>query len=345
MGSYEAGPCFVNARELTPATVVGYHAGVRALRWVLLLAVGLGAVLLAVEMALRAGGAGAQLGYSDVPLGMVVPDRTLGYALPPSERVSFGGVETHLDANGLRNPPAPPDAQVSVLVLGDERTFGWGVADGEGFPAQLEVWIRSRCPTCGRVMNAGVPGYTTYQGVLQARDLGNRFRPKTVVAAFGLNDALLDGAETGVTALPPPLVRTSALAGRLYEWWHRPGTGWWDATPRTPVPRYSRNLRALVSEVRRFGGLPVLLNIGYGADLPDPGAAAGKRLRRGRIEDDYHGATRLVSELEDAPLVDVIGARLDATTMLDAIHPSAEGHRRIAAALGERLAAEGLVTP
>ena len=120
------------------------------------------------------------------------------------------------------------------------------------------------------------------------------------------------------------------MAGRLYEWLHRPGSGWWDAVPRTPIPRYSRNLRALVSEVRRFGGVPVLLNLGYGTDLPDPGADTGRRLRRGRIEDDYHGATRLVSELEDAPLVDVLGAELDATTMLDAIHPSADGHRHIA---------------
>src|SRR6185503_18087472 len=138
---------------------VGYRPRVRALRWVLLLAVALGAVLLAVEMALRIGGADPQLGYSDVPLAMAVPDRALGYALPPSERVSFGG-------------------PVSILVLGDERTFGWGVADGETYPEQLEVWLRTRCPTCGRVVNAGVPGYTTYQGMMQARDLGNRLRPK-----------------------------------------------------------------------------------------------------------------------------------------------------------------------
>jgi lysophospholipase L1-like esterase len=325
--------------------VVGYHRRVRAVRWVLLLAATLGAVLIAVEIALRVGGAGPYFGHSDVPLGIAVPDRALGYVLPPSERVSFGGVATQLDAHGLRNPSPPPDGPVSILVLGDERTFGWGVADGETYPAQLEALIRARCPTCGRVVNAGVPGYTTYQGMVQARDLGNRFRPKTVIAAFGLNDALLDGAQPGGSTLPPPLARTSALAGWLYAWLHRPGTGWWDAVPRTPLTRYSRNMRALVSEVRRFGGVPVLLNIGYGADLPDPGADTGKRLRRGRIEDDYHGATRLVSELEYARLVDVIGAGLDATTMLDAIHPSAEGHRRIAGVLGERLATEGLVGP
>jgi lysophospholipase L1-like esterase len=332
-------------RQLTFPTAIGYHPRVRALRRVLLFAVALGAALLAVETALRAGGAVPQLGYSDVPLAMAVPDRALGYALPPSERVSFGGVATQLDANGLRNPSPAPDGAVSILVLGDERTFGWGVADGEAYPQQLEVWIRTRCPTCGRVVNAGVPGYTTYQGVTQARELGNRLRPKTVIAAFGLNDALLDGAQPGATTLPPPIARTSMVAGWLYQWFHRPGAGWWDAVPRTPIPHYSRNLRALVSEVRRFGGVPMLLNLGYGTDLPDPAADTGQRLRRGRIEDDHHGATRLVSELEDAPLVDVLGAELDATTMLDAIHPSADGHRHIAAKLGERLAAEGLVTP
>lgn len=329
--------------DLTPATAVGYHLRVRAVRWVLLLVVAIGAALIGVEVVARVAGVTPHLGWSDVPLALAVPDRKLGYVLPASTTVSYAGVPATLDADGMRNPPGG-SGPTEILVLGDERTFGWGVADGDTYPARLGEWLRTRCPTCGRVVNAGIPGYTTYEGMLLARDLGTRLRPRLVIASFGLNDAILDGAPSP-QVLPPPLVQASAAAGWLYDWLRRPGHGWWQAIPRTTLMRFSRNMRALVSEVRRFGGVPVLLNIGYGANLPDPGADSGRRLRRGRLEDDYHGSTRVVSDLEYAPLVDVIGEGLDATTMLDAIHPNAEGHRRIAQALGDRLVAEGLVTP
>jgi lysophospholipase L1-like esterase len=318
---------------------------VRVARWVLRLAVALGAVLLVVELALRLARVVPQVRYSDVPLALAMPDRTLGYVLPASQTVTYAGVSTRLDGDGLRNPTAPADTKTEVLVVGDERTFGWGVADGEPYPAQLETWIHGRCPACGRVVNAGVPGYTTPQGMLLARDLGARLHPRVVVVAFGLTDALLDGGPSATITAPPPLAQKSVVAGLLYEWLQRPGTGWWEAVPRTPLAKFARNLRAIVSEVRRYGGAPVLLNIGYGVDLPDPDADAGRRLRRGRLEDDYHGVVRLTGELEHTPKVEVIGSTLDATTLLDAIHPSAEGHRLIANAIGERLVAEGLVSP
>ncbi len=317
----------------------------RAVRRILLLAVALGAVLVAVEIAVRAAGVVPMLRFSDVPHALAVPDRKLGYALPPSQRVSYAGVETTLDANGFRNPTDATAGPTSVLVLGDERTFGWGVADDETYPSQLQALIAKQCPTCGRVVNAGVPGYSTYEGMMLARDLGARLKPRTVVAAFGLNDALLDGAESATVTLPPPWARASVACGWLYEWLRRPGSGWWEAVPRAPLARYARNVRALVSEIRRYGATPVLLNIGYAADLPDPGADAGRRLRRGRLEDDYHATARVSGELEYAPMVDFIGPELDASTMLDAIHPSARGHRQIAARLAEKMTAEGLVSP
>jgi len=159
----------------------------------------------------------------------------LGEELRPHCTASVGGTLFHTNALGLRDAEVEEDGRQRILAIGDSCTFGWGVADGETYPEQLEVWIRTRCPTCGRVVNGGLPGYTTYQGMIQARDLGNRLRPKTVIAAFGLNDALLDGAQPGATTLPPPIARTSAVAGWLYEWFHRPGTGWWDAVPRAGV--------------------------------------------------------------------------------------------------------------
>jgi lysophospholipase L1-like esterase len=321
---------------------------VRLARRLLLLAVAIGTVLLAAEGFVRATGRVVRLGFSDVPLALAVPDRQRGYRLPASTPVTYSGVTTQLDADGLRNASAPAGAGAqapAILALGDERTFGWGVADGETYPAQLAAWLRTHCPTCGGVVNGGVPGYGTYEGLMAARELSARWRPRVVIGSFGLNDALMDGGATTNLDQTPALVRTSAAAGLLWDRFHRPGEGWWDATPRTPLARYVRNLRSFISEVRRVGSAPVLLNIGYGAQLPDAGADAGRRLRRGRLEDDYHGGARLAGELEYAPVVDFIGAELDGSVMLDGIHPNAEGNRRIATMVGERLVAEGLVGP
>jgi lysophospholipase L1-like esterase len=321
---------------------------VRVARRLLLLAVALGAILLVVEGILRATGRVPRIGYSDVPVALVVPDRQRGYRLPASAPITYSGVTTQLDADGLRNTPAPAGSEnqaPAVVALGDERTFGWGVADGDTYPVQLDAWLRARCPTCGRVVNGGVPGYGTYEGLMAAREFSARWRPRFVIGAFGLNDALMDGGTPTSLDQIPALARTSATAGLLWGRFHRPGQGWWEATPRTPLARYVRNLRSFISEVRRVGSTPMLLNIGYGAELQDAGADAGRRLRRGRLEDDYHGGTRLAGELEYVPVIDFIGPELDGTVMLDGIHPNAEGNRRIAALVGERLVAEGLAGP
>jgi lysophospholipase L1-like esterase len=61
---------------------------------------------------------------------------------------------------GSREYAARPDPGVTRLaVLGDSMTFGWGAADADTYPAQLETLLSERTPG-GRfeVINAGFPG-------------------------------------------------------------------------------------------------------------------------------------------------------------------------------------------
>jgi len=88
--------------------------------------------------------------------------------------------------------PAYPDPQAGaepvIAALGDSVTFGFRVNDEETFPAQLERYLQSHGRPRARVVNYGVPGYTSFQGRrLLARILAEH-DPDIVLLAFGAND-------------------------------------------------------------------------------------------------------------------------------------------------------------
>ena len=104
------------------------------------------------------------------------------------------------NADGLRNPPLAPDgARVRILVLGDSITFGLGVNNDETWPAQLErVLNRTAGPATYEVLNAGISGYSAFQGLRYLDKYGLRFHPSAVVACFGQNDFDTWNAKTDI---------------------------------------------------------------------------------------------------------------------------------------------------
>jgi lysophospholipase L1-like esterase len=86
------------------------------------------------------------------------------------------------DADGRRVCPTKPDAERAALFLGDSCTFGIPVNDAEAFPAQCQELVPDL-----RAVNAGVPGYTAFQGRLLLERLGPALRPDVVVIAFWVN--------------------------------------------------------------------------------------------------------------------------------------------------------------
>ena len=107
-----------------------------------------------------------------------------------------------------------PSTQVTVLVLGDSLTAGYGLEESESFPAQLE----RRLKTAGydvNVINAGVSGDTTAGGLARIEwTLADR--PEIVIVELGGNDALrgLD-TEQIYTNLDKILTRLEAAECRV----------------------------------------------------------------------------------------------------------------------------------
>jgi lysophospholipase L1-like esterase len=120
------------------------------------------------------------------------------------------------------------------------------------------------------VFNAGVPGYTSYQGLLYLQHELLAHRPDLVAIQFGWNDHWQ--GPTGVAdkdiRLPSPAVfrlQQGLAHSRLYRLLRtamlpKPPA---NASPRVPLEDYRRNLREMVQLVQRQGGRVMLLTAPY----------------------------------------------------------------------------------
>ena len=115
--------------------------------------------------------------------------------LPPDARPLFGIVS---NAQGLRADhiidPKPSD-RVRILFVGDSCTFGYRVAHDETFVATAQRRLRAASATVEvECINAGVPGYSLFQGWRFLETRAPLLEPDLVVLNFGWNSpATWDG--------------------------------------------------------------------------------------------------------------------------------------------------------
>lgn len=103
--------------------------------------------------------------------------------------------------------PAAAQETVRIVALGDSLTAGYGLAPGEGFPAQLQAALRARGHDV-EIIDAGVSGDTTTGGLARL-DWSVPEDAAGVIVELGGNDAL--------RGIPPDITRKSLdeIVGRL----------------------------------------------------------------------------------------------------------------------------------
>jgi lysophospholipase L1-like esterase len=86
-------------------------------------------------------------------------------------------------------PAAKPAGAYRIFTLGDSCTFGDGVANDESYAKVTERLLRERFP--GRpieVINAGCPGYTSYQALRLLEGKLLALEPDAITVYVGIND-------------------------------------------------------------------------------------------------------------------------------------------------------------
>jgi lysophospholipase L1-like esterase len=109
-----------------------------------------------------------------------------GAAVPPQ-----WSRDEQVNAQGWRGRELPLEKSPGVLriaTLGDSSTFGYGVPYEHSYSAQLQELLCARGLNC-EVLDAGVVGYTSRQGLERYRKLVREYKPDIVIEAFGaVND-------------------------------------------------------------------------------------------------------------------------------------------------------------
>lgn len=270
------------------------------------------------------------------------------------------GAPVRINALGLRGeePEIPaPDGVRRLLTTGDSSVYGYGVADDE-------VFIQRTAEALGGDVEgwtAAIPGYSTFQSInlLQMRALA--LEPDVVVIGNLWSDNNFDDFvdrdlltaytrwETSWAGRVHSLLLPSALY-RVLDYRVRVAGGeaatarkvGWTIGGQDPTGRrrvaindYAANLDQLVAMSRGAGAEVAFLALANREDLRGGADAPGAWA-------PYRQVFREAAARHGAPLIDVPAAFRDSgehvdALFLDEMHPTAEGHRLMGAALAVTL--------
>ena len=280
-------------------------------------------------------------------------DAELSHRLLPNLRAAeWAWTRFDTNAQGLRRAAdisAKEPGTIRIACFGDSCTFGFGVPwifGDKTDPAEkpyadlLEASLSSAFP--GKkieVLNMGVPGYTSTNGLVAIRRALAEFRPDIVTAAFLTNDIVdpgLSARQVAPHGLWQKCLRNLAGSSQLVlhtldavrrHTGPKKITGYGVAC--TPLETYIRNHEAMRKLCAAAGAEFVIINPFF-RDV----RGGESRLPPTRVK-QYRECLRTYVAAANVPWVDVPEvteahqADNDALFM-EAVHPNAKGHRIIA---------------
>jgi len=255
----------------------------------------------------------------------------------------LSGQFSPFNPQGFRGLPVQmpkPAGMTRIFALGDSNTFGWDVDEGVNWPAQMHGLL-SAGGAPFEVINAGVWGYTSYQGLARFKEL-LAFDPNIILVSFGGNDAhqvrVTDADYVRSHDRIDRMTRSSRnlrVAQLAVAGWdlvgvaaaHSKGLG-----ARVSLDDYRANLKAMIALGREKNVTVVLLTRPFIGVSDDP--ASWKT-----YAPSYNAATIEIAKEEGVPLIDVFAAFHTREKLFDdESHWGVEGHREGAQMIAEALA-------
>ena len=105
-----------------------------------------------------------------------------------------------------------------ILALGDSCTFGWSVRAKESYPQVLQLLLRARGGQAYEIVNAGVPGYSSYQVRLLYQDKLQLYSPDVLIVFVGANDVALNMVSDKERYVLPEVVVDAEAYLMQYVW-------------------------------------------------------------------------------------------------------------------------------
>jgi hypothetical protein len=172
-----------------------------------------------------------------VPRGIGQFDEVLGWSLKPlsygvSSRTGYE-IEYRINSKGLRDDEtnyAKPGGTFRIVLIGDSRTFGFGVPIDKHFSTLLEGYFKDV-----EVVNMGVGGFGVDQELLYLRSEGFRYEPDVVLAyvahygdhrhmhgeRFGKSKPRFVFIDGNLTLRNSPVIQTKGVYRNVHDWFVR----------------------------------------------------------------------------------------------------------------------------
>ena len=261
-----------------------------------------------------------------------------GWTLPEHTTFSFFEVPATTNSLGLRSAEPQDSPALRVLTLGDSSAFGHGVADGETFSAVLAQ------RTGADVQNGGVPGYTCVQSASRYQDVAGVLRPDILLVYTLHNDVRKITSDDEIWVNRAATLGVLRLLSTAQRWMKmRQGAS------RVTLEVFRRCLTGLIEAQQARAGSVLLIMPFEQKHLDARGTGVSGTQGMGH-QRPYRDVLSELAEVHHLPFLNLTdttwaGDHPTASLMLDSVHPTATGHRLIAAQILRTLAGSGVVWP